>query len=70
MNRPPGNVRPVGSVWQGGRVLPFFTQCMDVAGIAQVAFTGGEHVRDVIHSVNADGFGYLRPGQPNSQLKG
>lgn len=36
-------------------------QAMDVAMIAQVTFTGRDHVRDVIHSLNTDGFDALRP---------
>src|SRR5262249_57440344 len=36
-------------------------QGMDVAGIARVAFTSEDRVRDVIHNFNADGFGSLYP---------
>ena len=36
-------------------------QGMDVAGIAKVAFTSEDRVRDVIHNFNADGFGSLYP---------
>jgi transposase len=34
---------------------------MDVAGIARVAFTSEDRVRDVIRNFNADGFGSLYP---------
>jgi len=34
---------------------------MDVAGIAKVAFTSEDRVRDVIHNFNADGFSSLYP---------
>ena len=34
-------------------------QNMDVTGIARVAFTSEDHVRDVIHNVNADGLDSL-----------
>ena len=34
-------------------------QGMDVAGIARVAFTSKDRVRDVIHNFNADGFSSL-----------
>lgn len=34
---------------------------MDVAGIARVAFTSEDHVRDVIHNFNSDGFDSLYP---------
>jgi hypothetical protein len=36
-------------------------QSMDVTGIAKVAFTSEDRVRDVIHNFNADGFGSLYP---------
>ena len=36
-------------------------QGMDVAGIAKVAFTSEDRVRDVIHNFNTDGFGSLYP---------
>src|SRR5262249_61248285 len=36
-------------------------QSMDVAGIAKVAFTSEDRVRDVIHNFNADGFSSLYP---------
>ena len=36
-------------------------QNMDVAGIARVAFTSEDHVREVIHNFNADGFDSLYP---------
>jgi transposase len=36
-------------------------QGMDVAGIAKVAFTSEDRVRDVIRNFNADGFGSLYP---------
>ena len=36
-------------------------QGMDVAGIAKVAFTSVDRVRDVIHNFNADGFSSLYP---------
>jgi hypothetical protein len=34
---------------------------MDVAGIARVAFTSEERLRDVINNFNADGFDSLYP---------
>jgi hypothetical protein len=34
---------------------------MDVAAIAQVAFTSEDRARDVIGNFNADGFGSLDP---------
>ncbi len=36
-------------------------QGMDVAGIATVAFTSPDRVRDVLNNVNADGFDSLIP---------
>ncbi len=36
-------------------------QGMDVAGIAKVAFTSEDRVRDVIRNFNADGFSSLYP---------
>lgn len=36
-------------------------QNMDVAGIAKVAFTSEDHVRDLIDNFNADGFDSLYP---------
>jgi transposase len=36
-------------------------QGMDVAQIAQVAFTSPDRVREVLHNFNDDGFGSLYP---------
>src|SRR5579864_9711529 len=36
-------------------------QGMDVAGLAKVAFTSTDRVREVIHNFNADGFDSLYP---------
>lgn len=52
-----------GSVvtWHRTRMALLSAQNMDVAGIAKVAFTGEDRVRDVIHGFNADGFDSLYP---------
>ncbi len=55
--------RGTGSVvaWRRTQMVLLSAQNMDVAGIAKVAFTSEDHVRDVIHNFNADGFDALYP---------
>ena len=55
--------RGSGSVvtWRRAQMVLLSAQNMDVAGIAKVAFTSEDHVRDVIHNFNADGFDSLYP---------
>ena len=55
--------RDSGSVvsWRRAQMVLLSAQGMDVAGIARVAFTSEDRVRDVIHNFNADGFGSLYP---------
>jgi transposase len=55
--------RGTGSVvtWRRAQMVLLSAQHMDVAGIARVAFTNEDHVRDVIHNFNADGFDSLYP---------
>src|SRR5437588_7144285 len=55
--------RSSGSVvtWRRAQMVLLSAQGMDVAGIAKVAFTSEDRVRDVIHNFNADGFGSLYP---------
>ena len=55
--------RGSGSVvtWRRAQMVLLSAQNMDVAGIARVAFTSEDHVRDVIHNFNADGFDSLYP---------
>jgi transposase len=55
--------RDSGSVvtWRRAQMVLLSAQGMDVAGIAKVAFTSEDRVRDVIHNFNADGFGSLYP---------
>jgi transposase len=55
--------RGTGSVvtWRRAQMVLLSAQSMDVAGIARVAFTSEDHVRDVIHNFNADGFDSLYP---------
>jgi hypothetical protein len=50
--------RGTGSVmtWRRAQMVLLSALSMDVAGIARVAFTSEDHVRDVIHNFNADGF--------------
>ena len=52
-----------GSVatWRRAQMVLLSAQGMDVAAIAEVAFTSEDRVRDVIRNVNADGFGSLYP---------
>jgi hypothetical protein len=47
-----------GSVvtWRRAQMVLLSAQGMGVAGIAKVAFTSEDRVRDVIHNFNADGF--------------
>jgi hypothetical protein len=63
--------RGTGSVvtWRRAQMVLLSAQNMDVAGIAKVAFTSEDRVRDVIHNFNADGFDSLYPryrGAPSS----
>jgi transposase len=55
--------RGTGSVvtWRRAQMVLLSAQNMDVAGIARVAFTSEDHVRDVIHNFNADRFDSLYP---------
>jgi transposase len=55
--------RGTGSVvtWRRAQMVLLSAQNMDVSGIAKVAFTSEDHVRDVIHNFNADGFDSLYP---------
>ena len=55
--------RDSGSVvtWRRAQMVLLSAQGMDVAGIAKVAFTSQDRVRDVIHNFNTDGFGSLYP---------
>jgi hypothetical protein len=55
--------RDSGSVvtWRRAQMVLLPAQGMDVAAIANVAFTSEDRVRDVIRNFNADGFGSLYP---------
>jgi transposase len=55
--------RGTGSVvtWRRAQMVLLSAQGMDAAGIAKVAFTSEDRVRDVIRNFNADGFGSLYP---------
>ena len=55
--------RGTGSVvtWRRAQMVLLSAQGMDVAGIARVAFTSEDRVRDVIRNFNADGFDSLYP---------
>ena len=55
--------RGTGSVvtWRRAQMVLLSAQGMDVPGIARVAFTSDDRVRDVIHNFNADGFESLYP---------
>jgi len=55
--------RSSGSVvtWRRAQMVLLSAQGMDVLGIAKVAFTSPDRVRDVIHNFNADGFDSLVP---------
>ncbi len=55
--------RGSGSVvtWRRAQVVLLSAQGMDAAGIAKVAFTSEDRVRDVIRNFNADGFASLYP---------
>jgi len=55
--------RSSGSVvtWRRAQTVLLSAQGMDVPGIAKVAFTSPDRVRDVLHNVNPDGFGSLVP---------
>ncbi len=45
--------------WQWAQMVLVSARDTEVAGTAKVAFTGVDHVRDVIHDFNADGFDSL-----------
>ena len=55
--------RSSGSVvtWRRAQMVLLSAQGMDVAQIAQVAFTSPDRVRAVIHNFNDDGFDSLVP---------
>ena len=55
--------RSSGSVvtWRRAQMVLLSAQGMDVAQIAQVAFTSADRVREVIHNFNDDGFDSLYP---------
>jgi transposase len=55
--------RGSGSVvtWRRAQMVLLSAQGMDVPGIAKVAFTSEDRVRDVIRNFNADGFSSLYP---------
>jgi transposase len=55
--------RGSGSVvtWRRAQMVLLSAQDMDAAGIAKVAFTSEDRVRDVIRNFNADGFASLYP---------
>jgi transposase len=55
--------RSSGSVvtWRRAQMVLLSAQGMDVAGIAEVAFTSPDRVRAVIHNFNDDGFDSLYP---------
>jgi transposase len=55
--------RGTGSVvtWRRPQMVLLSAQGMDAAGIAKVAFTSEDRVRDVIRNFNADEFGSLYP---------
>jgi transposase len=55
--------RSSGSVvtWRRAQMVLLSAQGMDVAQIAEVAFTSPDRVRDVLHNFNADGFASLQP---------
>ena len=61
--------RGTGSVvtWRRPQMVLLSAQGMDVAGIAGVAFTSEDRVRDVIHNFNADGFSSLYPKYPGGR---
>jgi transposase len=55
--------RGTGSVvtWRRAQMVLLPAQGMDVTGIAEVAFTSEDRVRDVIRNFNSDGFASLYP---------
>src|SRR5437588_11666587 len=55
--------RDSGSVvtWRRAQMVLLSAQGMDVAAIAKVACTSEDLDRDVIHTLNADGLGWLYP---------
>ena len=50
-------------IWRRAQMVLLSAQGMDVAGIAKVAFTSEDRVRDVIRDLSADGFGSLYPAR-------
>jgi len=64
--------RDSGSVvtWRRAQIVLLSAQGMDVAGIAKVAFTSENRVREVICNFNADGFDSFYPrygGRPPAE---
>jgi transposase len=55
--------RGTGSVvtWRRAQMVLLSAQGMDAAGVARVAFTSEDRVRDVIRNFNSDGFASLYP---------
>ncbi|GGT59246.1 hypothetical protein GCM10010271_73220 [Streptomyces kurssanovii] len=55
--------RGTGSVvtWRRAQMVLLSAQGIPVAKIAEVTFTSGDRVRDVLHNFNADGFDFLYP---------
>ena len=55
--------RGSGSVvtWRRAQMVLLSARGMDVAAIAQVAFTSPDRVRDVLHNFNSDGLDSLHP---------
>ncbi|WP_371966062.1 helix-turn-helix domain-containing protein [Actinomadura chokoriensis] len=47
--------------WRRAQMILLSALGMNVAKIAQVAFTSEDRVRDAIHNFNADGFDSLYP---------
>jgi transposase len=62
--------RGSGSVvtWRRAQMVLLSAQGMDAVGIAKVAFTSEDRVRDVIRNFNADGFGSLYPKYKGGRL--
>ncbi len=49
--------------WRRAQTVPLSAQGIDVPAIAELTSTRPDCVRDVLHNVNADGFGSLQPTQ-------
>ncbi|MGH7881660.1 MAG: hypothetical protein ACREN8_01970 [Candidatus Dormibacteraceae bacterium] len=62
--------RGTGSVvtWRRAQMVLPSAQNMEVAGLARVAFTSEDRVRDVIHNFNADGEAEPREGEPEVMI--